>query len=273
MSSVNEKISKYALSIIVIVLTSNCSFVPNVVKQQTKSSQISVLQNDCTIEREKGYVYKVKGKRYKVLRSARGYKKKGVASWYGPNFDGKSTACGETYDMFEYTAAHKTLPLPSYLRVRNLKNGASVIVKVNDRGPFIDNRIIDLSYAAAKGIGMIDDGTAFVELINITRQEAARSMYYENKSSIAKEKIAAITQLSNSNIYLQIGAFKTKSNARKLKKQIEEKEIDNVYIKKARTKIGILYRVRIGPIKGMNRYDEIVKLLISLSLDITLVTN
>ena len=111
MNSRNEKISKYSLPIIIIVLTSNCSYVPNVANKQTKSSQISVLQNDCTIEREKGYVYKVSGKRYKVLKSARGYKKKGVASWYGPNFNGKSTACGETYDMFEYTAAHKTLPL------------------------------------------------------------------------------------------------------------------------------------------------------------------
>jgi rare lipoprotein A len=175
--------------------------------------------------------------------------------------------------MFEYTAAHKTLPLPSYLRVKNLQNGASVIVKVNDRGPFKDNRIIDLSYAAAQGIGMLDDGTAFVELTNITRQQAARSMYYENKSSIAKEKITAITQLSNDNIYLQIGAFKTKSNARKLKKRVEEKDIDNVYIKKALTKIGTLYRVRIGPIGDIERYDEIIKLLISLSLDITLVTN
>ena len=119
---------------------------------------------------------------------------------------------------------------------------------------------------------MLDDGTTFVELTNITRQEAARSMYYENKSSIAKEKIAAITQLSN-NIYLQIGAFKTISNARKLKKRVEEKDIDNVYIKKARTKIGTLYRVRIGPIGDIERYDEIIKLLISLSLDITLVTN
>ncbi len=273
MNSRNKKISKYTLPIIIIVLTSNCSYVPNVANKQTKSSQISVLQNDCTIEREKGYVYKVSGKRYKVLKSARGYKKKGVASWYGPNFNGKSTACGETYDMFEYTAAHKTLPLPSYLRVKNLQNGASVIVKVNDRGPFKDNRIIDLSYAAAQGIGMIDDGTALVELTNITRQQAARSMYYENKSSIAKEKITAITQLSNDNIYLQIGAFKTKSNARKLKKRVEEKDIDNVYIKKALTKIGTLYRVRIGPIGDIERYDEIIKLLISLSLDITLVTN
>ena len=273
MNSRNKKISKYTLPIIIIVLTSNCSYVPNIANKQTKSSQISVLQNDCTIEREKGYVYKVSGKRYKVLKSARGYKKEGVASWYGPNFNGKSTACGETYDMLEYTAAHKTLPLPSYLRVRNLKNGASVIVKVNDRGPFKDNRIIDLSYAAAQGIGMLDDGTAFVELTNITRQQAARSMYYENKSSIAKEKITAITQLSNDNIYLQIGAFKTKSNARKLKNRVEEKDIDNVYIKKARTKIGTLYRVRIGPIGDIERYDEIIKLLISLSLDITLVTN
>ena len=99
---------------------------------------------------EKGYEYREKGRKYKVLTSSRGYKKKGIASWYGPNFNGKATACGEIYDMFDFTAAHKTLPLPSYLRVKNLTNGRTVVVKVNDRGPFVNNRVIDLSYAAAR---------------------------------------------------------------------------------------------------------------------------
>ena len=104
--------------------------------------------------------YKIDGKRYKTLSSSKGYKKRGIASWYGSDFDGKQTACGEEYDMYDFTAAHKTLPLPSYVRVQNLRNGKTVIVKVNDRGPFVDDRLIDLSYAAAKKIDMIDKGTS-----------------------------------------------------------------------------------------------------------------
>lgn len=108
--------------------------------------------------------YEVAGHRYVVLASAAGYRERGVASWYGPDFHGLKTATGERYDMFAMTAAHKTLPIPCYARVTNLSNGRNVVVRINDRGPFVSNRIIDLSYTAASKLDMIRNGTAFVDV-------------------------------------------------------------------------------------------------------------
>jgi rare lipoprotein A len=108
--------------------------------------------------------YTVGGHRYAVLPSASGYVERGVASWYGSEFHGLRTSTGEPYDMFAMTAAHKTLPLPCYARITNLSNGRSVVVRINDRGPFVANRIVDLSYSAASRLDMIRNGTAFVEL-------------------------------------------------------------------------------------------------------------
>src|SRR3990170_3920862 len=108
--------------------------------------------------------YTVMGRQYVPLADARGYRERGVASWYGRKFHGRQTSNGETYDMHAMTAAHKTLPLPSYVRVRNLENGRSAIVRVNDRGPFLNNRIIDLSYAAASKLGIAGTGTGLVEV-------------------------------------------------------------------------------------------------------------
>ena len=112
--------------------------------------------------------YEVFGKRYFVLATADGYRERGVASWYGPTFHARPTSSGEPYDMYAMTAAHKTLPIPAYVRVTNLGNGRSVVVRVNDRGPFVDNRIIDLSYTAAYKLDMTRAGTAFVEVEAIT---------------------------------------------------------------------------------------------------------
>jgi len=111
--------------------------------------------------------YEVFGKRYYVLSSSSGYWERGVASWYGPGFHKERTSTGEPYDMYGMTAAHKTLPLPAYLRVTNLQNGRSIVVRVNDRGPFVGNRIIDLSYTAAAKLDMLRNGTAMVELRSI----------------------------------------------------------------------------------------------------------
>ena len=111
--------------------------------------------------------YDVLGKRYYVLSSSSGYWERGVASWYGPGFHKERTSTGEPYDMYGMTAAHKTLPLPAYLRVTNLQNGRSIVVRVNDRGPFVGNRIIDLSYTAAAKLDMLRNGTAMVELRTI----------------------------------------------------------------------------------------------------------
>ncbi len=111
--------------------------------------------------------YDVFGKRYYVLSSSVGYRERGVASWYGPGFHNVRTSIGEPYDMYGMTAAHKTLPLPAYVRVTNLQNGRSVVVRVNDRGPFVGNRIIDLSYSAAVKLDMLRNGTAMVEVRTI----------------------------------------------------------------------------------------------------------
>jgi rare lipoprotein A len=112
--------------------------------------------------------YEVFGKRYYVLASSADYIERGVASWYGPGFHKVRTSTGETYDMYAMTAAHRTLPLPAYVSVTNLENGRSVVVRVNDRGPFVGNRIIDLSYAAAVKLDMLHDGTAMVEVRSIS---------------------------------------------------------------------------------------------------------
>ena len=119
--------------------------------------------------------YTVLGKRYVVLPSAEGYVERGVASWYGPTFHGVSTSMGESYDMYGMTAAHKTLPLPAYARVTNLRNGKSVVVRINDRGPFVANRIIDLSYTAAAKLDMLREGTTLVEVRVVTARDSTSS--------------------------------------------------------------------------------------------------
>ena len=109
--------------------------------------------------------YEVDGKEYHVLDTSRGYSQRGIASWYGQAFHGRSTSSGEPYDMYLMTAAHKTLPLPTYVQVTNLENGRTVVVRVNDRGPFVEGRIIDVSYVAAQRLGMVGRGTAQVEVV------------------------------------------------------------------------------------------------------------
>ena len=108
--------------------------------------------------------YVVYGKRYYTMPSSKGHRERGIASWYGTKFHGQRTSSGETYDMYKMTAAHKTLPLPSYVEVRNLRNNRTIVVKVNDRGPFVHDRIIDLSYVAAAKLGIQEDGTGLVEI-------------------------------------------------------------------------------------------------------------
>ncbi len=109
--------------------------------------------------------YVIDGVTYRVMDTSDGYHEEGVASWYGGYFHGRRTSSGDVYDMYQMTAAHKSLPLPTYVRVTNLENGRSVVLRVNDRGPFVEGRIIDLSYAAATRLGMADQGTARVEVV------------------------------------------------------------------------------------------------------------
>lgn len=174
-------------------------------------------------------VYKVLGHRYRVLENAGGYRERGLASWYGRKFHGRLTSSGEPYDMYRMTAAHRTLPLPSYLRVTNLNNGREVIVRVNDRGPFHPERTIDLSYAAAARLDMIDDGTAPVLL------EAVES----------GERTAA-AEAEDPPLYLQAGAFSEAGNARALAERLRGYGLDRAFVA-VTDDPEPLYRVRVGP--------------------------
>ena len=239
----------------------------------TEREVISILNDGCTIKRDKRQRYKIDGKRYRTLSSSRGYKKRGIASWYGTDFDGKQTACGEEYDMYDFTAAHKTLPLPSYLKVQNLRNGKTVIVKVNDRGPFVDDRLIDLSYAAAKKIDMLDSGTSPVRIYTVSEAEAANYFKNNEKSIFSFSLFEKIVNRDKRNITLQVGAFSNSDGANTLKERIERLGVKDVFITKARSKRKIFYRVRVGPVKTPGEYEDAIRKLSSLSLDINLISD
>jgi len=171
-----------------------------------------------------GYVksYVVFGKRYYILGSSAGFRETGIASWYGPKFHGRPTANGETYDMHQMTAAHKSLPLPTYVRVSNPANNRSIVVRVNDRGPFVGERIIDLSHAAAQALDLIGPGTGLVEVVALTESAAGlpvprmppgqrntgmRSTPATNTSA------ASATRAGNPGVFVQIGSFGSLNNA------------------------------------------------------------
>jgi len=192
--------------------------------------------------------YEVMGQRYSVLNDSAGYIERGVASWYGPDFHGQSTSIGEPYDMYSMTAAHKTLPLPAYARVTNLTNGRSIVVRLNDRGPFKTNRIIDLSYAAALRLDMVRSGTTLVEVATLQPDGPA--------PAIPKP----------SDIYAQVGAFSLEANALKLKDRLSAAGLLGVFIKSETTQGKPLHRVRIGPIESVAAYDVLVNRLHALSI-------
>lgn len=196
--------------------------------------------------------YEVMGRRYHVLPSARGHIERGVASWYGEKFHGRSTSSGEAYDMYAMTAAHKTLPLPSYVRVTNLQNGRSIVVRVNDRGPFVDNRIIDLSYAAAMKLDMIRDGTAMVELV---------AMEGGGAPPPPEPAVAAPDSM-----WVQVGAFGSAENADRLAGQLRGHGLQRVTVHRDEVGGRSLYRVRVGPVAGVEDYDRVVARMADLGI-------
>jgi len=179
--------------------------------------------------------YEVRGKRYTIIQNPAGFRQRGLASWYGTKFHGRRTSSGEAYDMYAMTAAHKTLPIPSYVRVTHLDSGRKIVVRVNDRGPFADGRIIDLSYVAAKKLGIDRSGTGRVEIEVIDPRSPAR----ETTSAAENER----TQL-----YLQVGAFASQQNAAQLLNRLVATTSENVLINRKANGDGDVYRVRIGPL-------------------------
>jgi rare lipoprotein A len=206
-----------------------------------------------------GPIYEVFGQTYRVMDNSSGYKERGVASWYGKKFHGRLTSNREPYDMYAMTAAHKTLPLPTYVMVRNLRNDRSVIVRVNDRGPFVHNRIIDLSYAAAMKLDMVRDGTSLVEVTAISFDEpagdrAVRIVEPAEPPAAGGEP----APLHDNEIFVQVGAFGDRANAERRRSTLLSSGIGSAFIIADEASTPPMYRVRIGPIASVEDYDALV---------------
>jgi len=242
--------------------------------------------------------YNVLGKRYFVLSSSVGYVERGVASWYGPGFHKVRTSIGETYDMYGMSAAHKTLPLPAYVRVTNLQNGRSIVVRVNDRGPFVGNRIIDLSYTAASKLDMLRNGTAMVEVRSldaapapvpapaapapapapapeapITAADSAPVAAPLTASPLETTSPAAafagpaaagtpVTQVAvPAALFIQAGAFSDPKNAERLMEKLRGGGYGKIFVRDNEIAGRRMYRVRIGPVPNVAEFDRIVAAL------------
>ncbi|MBL4622635.1 MAG: septal ring lytic transglycosylase RlpA family protein [Immundisolibacteraceae bacterium] len=223
--------------------------------------------------------YQINGIRYQPLASGAGFRQSGEASWYGTAFHGKPTATGEPYNMFAMTAAHKTLPLPSYARVRNIENGRSIVVRLNDRGPFRAGRIVDLSYAAAVKLGIEKVGSAQVELVALSASASARSAQgqpeqiqigvIQSKAAQQQEIVelpveqvlsaqlslavsfnddANFTAAVPTGVYFQAGSFSNQHNAARLRLKLLEGGVVPVEVVDALVDGRTLYRVRVGPV-------------------------
>jgi rare lipoprotein A len=249
--------------------------------------------------------YKVFGKQYNVMASSRNYEEQGIASWYGTKFNSHYTSNGERYNMLAMTAAHKTLPLPTYVQVTNLANGRQIIVKVNDRGPFEANRLIDLSYVAAKKLGMMGHGTARVNVkaidprdalmhpemialktpipenhyltqpakLTLTAQSSPPQRNIGNispytQTQVAANKPAKIVGTTTTSphlvaaVYIQVGAFRNRSYAEKLKTRLSTLFASPVAINSTKK----FYRVQVGPFNDLAAAEKMSKRLQAIGL-------
>lgn len=199
--------------------------------------------------------YTVLGKTYRVLPSAHGYRARGTASWYGTKFHGRSTANGERYDVYGMTAAHTSLPIPTYVRVTNLENGRQAVVRVNDRGPFAHGRLIDLSYAAATKLGFAHKGTAQVEVEAIDVDNWPPSRGYASRPAAPAAAPAAPAPRAAPSMrpagvgshFVQVGAFSSRDGAESLRRRLNDLLGQPVLVEPTATR-PVLWRVRVGPL-------------------------
>ncbi len=209
--------------------------------------------------------YEVLGKTYYVLPNPGRYREYGTASWYGTKFHGRLTSSGEPYDMYQLTAAHRSLPLPSYLRVTNLTNRRSVIVRVNDRGPFHDDRLIDLSYAAAVKLGFANQGVTRVslELVDGTDDiEQIAAADQDTRPAVAADDASTrSTEANSARIFLQAGAFANSAGAERLQRDLRPVVGDDVHVQSPSS--DRWYRVRIGPLARMSEALRLQALIVA----------
>ena len=208
--------------------------------------------------------YTVLGSSYEVMPTEEGYNERGVASWYGEKFHGHKTSNGEVFDMFLASAAHKSLPIPSFLRVTNLDNNRNIVVRVNDRGPFHGDRIIDLSYAAAVKLGYADRGTARVQLESIVATGTSGDRAVRASNSVWNETLRVS---STEGKYVQIGAFSDLSAAKEVTSRVEQITSLPVFIRTVNTSNNkILHRVRVGPISDPGQIQRVSESVVAANL-------
>ena len=216
--------------------------------------------------------YEVFGQTYYVMaETPRVFEEEGIASWYGKKFHGRRTSSGEPYDMYQLTAAHRELPIPAYVRVTNLDNDRSLVVRVNDRGPFARNRIIDLSYAAAQRLDMVDSGVAPVRIELLHADDDEPTVADTETSSDGGDVVQASAAArlpgeverdtassngdSGTNYFLQAGAFSERRNAERLQEQLQRARFEQIRIDNSGE--GGLYRVQLGPVASVEALDEL----------------
>ena len=265
------------LAALTLVTLSGCSSQP--LQPVEEAAARETIITPPRAERGNPVVYEVFGERYFVLETSAGYREQGMASWYGKDFHGLSTSSGEPYDMYTLTAAHKSLPLPTWVEVTHLGNGSRVIVKVNDRGPFVDDRIIDLSYAAAEELGMVRAGTALVEVRALGEPVGAAAVgpvtaelteVVSPGFSIISAAAAATPGIDDrpmQRVYAQVGAFSDRDNALRLVGTLEAGGYDAVFVLSENGSAGELHRVRIGPLADIDAYDDLIERLALLGVD------
>ena len=211
--------------------------------------------------------YTVLGKTYTVLPTERGYSERGVASWYGEKFHGHKTSNGEVFDMYMASAAHKSLPIPSFLRVTNLDNNRSLIVRVNDRGPFHGDRIVDLSYAAAMKLGYAERGTARVHLESIVVSDDNFRLVSAGGESASLPDIGGREPASSGDKYLQIGAFSELQTAQRVSDQVRRFTQWPVFIRTVNSSSsGVLHRVRVGPVSDAGEIRQLSQRVVAANL-------
>lgn len=207
--------------------------------------------------------YEVFGKNYQVMADNTGFSEQGLASWYGTKFHGRRTSSGEPYDMYAMTAAHKSLRIPTYVEVTNLSNNRKAIVKVNDRGPFHEGRVIDLSYAAATKLGVAETGTApvAIRVIDFGKPDGVPASAGTGRA-VAKEVAEPSAEgLSGDKFYVQVASFSSENNAMKMLNDLRGKAFNGVRIHVEGERDKLLYRVRIGPVPTTTVAEKLVSQL------------
>ena len=272
MSDLANKLSKIALGGCLLLLVFSCTTHKTNIQDSAPKGVIDLSKTKpvvaTTLEKSaygNPVSYVVRGKTYQVKKSTANYKKKGIASWYGTKFHGRRTSSGEVYDMLALTAAHKTLPIPCFVKVTNLENGKHLVVRVNDRGPFVKGRIIDLSYAAAHMLDMTQKGTAkvLVESMSVNKKNSSKTKLESNSQNTrsASNYDWLESQHKGEDRFVQVGAYSVYESAQKLAKVLDKEISLPVKISKIKRNGKNLYRVRIGPINSLKIAESLSKTL------------